>query len=59
MEESKNKEYQQELFDKLRKSTSLKKEEECFGCYMKPASWWLLEKPNPKMSDLQKLISNN
>ncbi len=59
MEESKNKEYQQELFDKLRKSTSLKKEEECFGCYMKPAAWWLLEKPNPKMSDLQKLISNN
>ena len=57
-EENKNDSiYQKELFDRLRKSMSLKQEEECIGCIIKPAAWWVIEKPNPKLSDLKKLVS--
>ncbi len=61
METDKNKDhiYQKELFGRLRKSMSLKREEECIGCLIRPALWWLIEKPNPKISDLEKLISNS
>ena len=59
MEETKNHIYQKELFDKLRKSMSFKKEEECFSGFLKPAIWWLIEKQNPKFSDLEKAVSCN
>ncbi|MFA6142246.1 MAG: HD domain-containing phosphohydrolase [Candidatus Omnitrophota bacterium] len=59
MEEEKknNNIYQKELFERLKKSAGLKKEEECIGCLIKPAAWWLIEKPNPKMQDLKQLVS--
>jgi HD-GYP domain-containing protein (c-di-GMP phosphodiesterase class II) len=56
MEEIKAASYQDELFERLRKSASLKREEECFGCYIKPNAWWFLEKPSPKLSDLKRAI---
>ncbi len=49
--------YQKELFNRLKKSMSLKQEEECIGCIIKPTSWWIIEKSNPKLSDLKKLVS--
>jgi HD-GYP domain-containing protein (c-di-GMP phosphodiesterase class II) len=49
--------YQKQIFERLKKSISLKKEEECIGCIIKPAAWWVIEKPNPKLSDLARLIS--
>ena len=58
MEQNKDKQYQQELFDKLRKSIGLKTEEECFGCYLKPSQWWLVDQPEPKLSDLESLVSS-
>ena len=48
--------YQKELFDRLRKSIGLKREEECFGSYLKPALWWLVDKPNPKLSDFSAAV---
>ena len=59
MEGPANQTYQKELFDKLKKGIGLAKEEECFGCYMKPAFWWLVEKPNPKAAELEKSIGAN
>ena len=57
-EETKNEiKYQRELFDRLKKSIGLKKEEECIGCIIQPAAWWIVEKPNPKLADLKKLVS--
>ncbi|MDO8525935.1 MAG: HD domain-containing phosphohydrolase [Candidatus Omnitrophota bacterium] len=49
--------YQKELFERLRKSVSLKKEEECIGCIIQPAAWWTIERPNPKLADLQKVVA--
>ena len=58
MEQQKNEIlYHKELFDRLRKSVSLKKEEECMGCIIKPAAWWVVDKPLPKPADLAKIIS--
>lgn len=58
MEEIENsKEYQRDLFDRLKKNVSLRKEEECFGVCLNSALWWLVEKPNPKLSDMKKMIS--
>ena len=51
--------YQKELFERLRKSVSLKKEEECIGCIIQPTAWWTIEKPLPKLPELQKIISCN
>ncbi len=48
--------YQKELFERLNKSIDLKKEEECIGCLLKPALWWIIEKPYPKLSEAEKLI---
>ena len=48
--------YQKELFDRLRKSVGLKKEEECIGCLIKPTAWFIVDKPAPKLSDIAKLI---
>lgn len=59
MEETVNHVYQKELFDRLAKSVGLKKGEECFGCYLKPALWWIIEKPNPKPNELEKIIACN
>ena len=55
MAENNNGAYQRELFTRLKKSVSLKKEEESFGSYIKPVLWWIVEKPNPKLSDLLKV----
>ncbi|MFH0764265.1 MAG: HD domain-containing phosphohydrolase [Candidatus Omnitrophota bacterium] len=49
--------YQKELFDRLKKSISLRKEEECIGCMIHPAAWWIIEKPNPNIRELEKVIS--
>lgn len=49
--------YQKELFARLRTSISLKKAEECFGCIMKPAYWWILDKSSPKLEDIDELLS--
>lgn len=49
--------YQKELFERLRKSASLKKEEECIGCIIQPTAWWIIEKPNPKLADLQRVVA--
>ncbi|MFA5255213.1 MAG: HD domain-containing phosphohydrolase [Candidatus Omnitrophota bacterium] len=58
MDEIKNsKEYQKELFDRLKKSISLRREEECFGVCLNSAIWWLVEQPHPKLSDMKKAIS--
>lgn len=51
--------YQKELFDRLKKSISLKKEEECIGCMIKPTAWWIIEKTDPTFQELQKVISVN
>ena len=58
MEQMRDREYQRELFDKLKKSVSLKKEEECIGTCLDSALWWIIEDPNPKTTSLKKLISN-
>lgn len=57
MDSVRNKEYQRELFDKLKKSLSLKREEECFAACLKPAMWFLIEDPHPKEIFLKKMIS--
>jgi len=49
--------YQKELFEKLKKSISLKREEECFACYLKPACWWIIERPNPRINELSAQIN--
>ena len=51
-----NEEYQRELFDRLKKSISLKKEEECFGVCLNSALWWLIDQPDPKLSYMKRLI---
>ena len=51
--------YHRELFSRLKKSVSLKEEEECIGCVIKPTVWWIIEKPNPSTADLRKMISCN
>jgi len=57
-EETISKEYQQELFDRLRRNVSLKKEEECFGACLKSALWWLIEEPYPSAASIKKLVLN-
>lgn len=59
MNQTRNYTYQKELFERLKKSMSLKKAEECFGAIMKPAFWWIIEKSNPKLEETQKLLSQN
>ena len=49
--------YQKELFDRLKKSVGLKKEEESIGCMIHPQAWWIVEKPNPRLEDLKRLVS--
>lgn len=56
MEEPKAHIYQKELFDRLKKSMSLKREEECIGCLIKPALWWIIERPNPKAAEIEALV---
>lgn len=59
MNETKNHTYQKELFERLKKSISLKRAEESFGFLMKSAFWWIIEKDNPRFADTQKLLSRN
>jgi len=59
MTEDNAKIYQDELFDKLKKSMSLKREEECIGCLIKPALWWMIERPSPTISEVEKLIGGS
>ena len=59
MSEKQNHVYQRELFERLRKSASLKREEECFSCYLKPALWWFVDIPNPKIQDIRKAVSSH
>ena len=56
MKERANNEYQHELFERLKKSVGLKREEECFGLCIRPDLWWLIEKPDPTLNDLQNII---
>jgi len=58
MKEINNNVYQKELFDRLKKSIGLKKEQECIGCLLKPAAWWIVEAANPKIGDIEKTVSN-
>lgn len=55
-EEFSDREYQQELFDRLRRSTSLKREEECIGACLKSALWWLIEEPHPSSASIKKIV---
>jgi HD-GYP domain-containing protein (c-di-GMP phosphodiesterase class II) len=55
-DETTDREYQQELFDKLRRSASLKREEECIGACLKSALWWLIEEPHPSSASIKKII---
>ena len=57
MEETKDHIYQAELFERLKKSAGLKTGQESFGCYLKPTLWWIIEKPNPKIHEMTKIIS--
>lgn len=59
MQEDSGQTYHNELFEKLRKSMSLKREEECIGCLIKPALWWIIEHPSPKLSEIEKLIGGS
>ena len=59
MQEDIDKTYQDELFDKLKKSMSLKREEECIGCLIKPALWWMIERPSPKTSEIETLVGGS
>lgn len=45
--------YRKELFERLKKSISLKSEEECFGSCLAPAFWWLIEDPKPSEKTLK------
>ena len=57
MEKTKEAEYQRELFDKVKESASLKREEDSLGAYLKaPVQWWLIDKPHPILNDLKKGI---
>ena len=47
---------QKELFDKIRQSPSLKRAEECFGHVIRSATWWIIDKPQPRPADLQRLV---
>jgi len=58
MEENREQTYQAELFDKLRKSMNLKREEDCIGCLIKPALWWMVEHPDPKVTDIERLVGD-
>ncbi|MDD5495915.1 MAG: HD domain-containing protein [Candidatus Omnitrophica bacterium] len=55
-ESKKDSNYPRELFERLKNSVSLKKEEECFGYCIKPNMWWLIDRPNPKLHELNKII---
>lgn len=57
-EQGTDREYRQELFDRLKRSMSLKKEEECFGSCLKSALWWLIEEPHPQAATVKKLVLN-
>jgi HD-GYP domain-containing protein (c-di-GMP phosphodiesterase class II) len=51
-----DREYQQELFDKLKKSASLKRQEECFGVCLNNALWWLIEEPKPSAAVIKQAV---
>jgi HD-GYP domain-containing protein (c-di-GMP phosphodiesterase class II) len=57
-EQLKDLDYQKELFDRLRSNVNLKREEECFGACLKDPMWWLIEDPNPKLSDIIKISAS-
>jgi HD-GYP domain-containing protein (c-di-GMP phosphodiesterase class II) len=59
MTDENTQQYQDELFDKLKKSVVLKREEECIGCLIKPALWWIIERPQPKLEDVEKLVGGS
>ncbi|MBN2453081.1 MAG: HD domain-containing protein [Candidatus Omnitrophica bacterium] len=56
MDKTGNYAYQKELFERLRKSVSLKRAEECFGFIMKSASWWIIEKNCLKPGEADNLL---
>jgi len=59
MQEDNDQIYRDELFDKLKNSMSLKREEECIGCLIKPALWWIIERPSPTIGELEKLVNDS
>ncbi len=58
-EQTNQNDYQKELFDRLRKSPSLKRAEESFGLLIKPEFWWIIDKSSPILEDIKCLVSNN
>ena len=60
MEEKRDQsDYQKELFERLKKSSSLKKAEESFGALIKPAFWWIIDNGNPALEDIEEIMSIN
>lgn len=59
MDEAQGQIYEHELFERLNKSAELKRGEESFACYLKPALWWIIDKPSPKPHDIEKAVSSN
>ncbi len=59
METIDTKEYQNELFERLQKSFSLKSEEECIGVCLGTAEWWMVRSPDPKAKALSQIIREN
>lgn len=53
-----DKDYRQELFERLENSISFKKEEECLGACLGSALWWLIKEPHPKSNSLKNIIGN-
>ncbi len=49
--------YEKELFERLKKSASLKREEECIGSMIKPVHWWMIEHINPKTAEISEAIA--
>jgi hypothetical protein len=49
--------FNKELFDRLRKGTGLRREEECFGRVMKAAFWWMVGHERPGLNEVSREIA--
>ena len=57
MEKIDREEYKRDLFERLKSSLGLKREEECFGACLGDASWWILEKSGYTAQELKLAVS--